>query len=316
MTMVIMRNTSSREPPRRFSELRPTKNDGVEFLRVSRRETLFEFRGAKRAKIHSRHSTLVETARYEIVVEHDARRERAQREDLLEDELLEDVGHQHEYAEAEEQEPRARRRRPDRVVVDVAELLDDLLVARVGGERAQRVLGDARALELRVALAEVEDGRRREPRAVRVALDLGDVAEALDVLREERRDEYKEEHNLQGQDDAVEQHRPDGDLLDPDLRLAVAHDRRLLQQVEDLDAAQHQEPEDGPEVGLPARRLVVAAVLVRDAVALDGPVCKSNIQPDFNVSVFECFDANFLAVLRELDESNRSVQKSAESTSI
>ena len=45
-------------------------------------------------------------------------------------------------------------------------------------------------------------------------------------------------------------------------------------------------------------------------------VCKSNLQIDFNVSVFECFDTSTSAVLRDLDESNRSVQKSAESTSI
>ena len=46
------------------------------------------------------------------------------------------------------------------------------------------------------------------------------------------------------------------------------------------------------------------------------PVCKSNLQPDFNVSVCDRFDAASSAVLRELDESNRFVQKSAESTSI
>ena len=46
------------------------------------------------------------------------------------------------------------------------------------------------------------------------------------------------------------------------------------------------------------------------------PVCKSNLQTDFNVCVFESFDTGSLAVLRELDESNRFVQKSAESTSI
>ena len=46
------------------------------------------------------------------------------------------------------------------------------------------------------------------------------------------------------------------------------------------------------------------------------PVWKSNLQIDFNVSLFECFDTSTFAVLRELDESNRSVQKSAESTSI
>ena len=47
-----------------------------------------------------------------------------------------------------------------------------------------------------------------------------------------------------------------------------------------------------------------------------GAVCKSNLQIDFNVRVFECFDTSTCAVLRELAESNRFVQKSAESTSI
>ena len=46
------------------------------------------------------------------------------------------------------------------------------------------------------------------------------------------------------------------------------------------------------------------------------PVCKSNLQPDFNVISFDSFDARFSAVLQELDESDRFVQKSAESTSI
>jgi NAD(P)-dependent dehydrogenase (short-subunit alcohol dehydrogenase family) len=46
------------------------------------------------------------------------------------------------------------------------------------------------------------------------------------------------------------------------------------------------------------------------------PVWKSNLQPDFNVRVCDRFDARLSAVLRELDESNRSIQKSAESTSI
>ena len=47
-----------------------------------------------------------------------------------------------------------------------------------------------------------------------------------------------------------------------------------------------------------------------------GPVWKSNIQPDFNVRVIERFGPDSFAVLRELHESNRFVQKSAESTSI
>ena len=46
------------------------------------------------------------------------------------------------------------------------------------------------------------------------------------------------------------------------------------------------------------------------------PVWKSNLQTDFNVRVCDGFDTSSSAVLRELDESNRFVQKSAESTSI
>jgi peptidoglycan/LPS O-acetylase OafA/YrhL len=45
-------------------------------------------------------------------------------------------------------------------------------------------------------------------------------------------------------------------------------------------------------------------------------VRKSNLRPDFKVSVFERFDASSSALLRELDERNRFVQKSAESTSM
>ena len=46
------------------------------------------------------------------------------------------------------------------------------------------------------------------------------------------------------------------------------------------------------------------------------PGQESNLQPDFNVRVIERIVPDSSAVLRELDESNRSVQKSAESTSI
>ena len=42
----------------------------------------------------------------------------------------------------------------------------------------------------------------------------------------------------------------------------------------------------------------------------------SNLQSDFNVIVGDRFDVRLSAVLRELDESDRFVQKSAESTSI
>ena len=45
-------------------------------------------------------------------------------------------------------------------------------------------------------------------------------------------------------------------------------------------------------------------------------VWKSNLQPDFNVRVIERFGPDYFAVLRELDESNRFVPKSAKSTSI
>jgi hypothetical protein len=50
--------------------------------------------------------------------------------------------------------------------------------------------------------------------------------------------------------------------------------------------------------------------------ALSAAVWKSNLQTDFNVRVCDRFDARFSAVLRELDKSNRFVQKSAKSTSI
>ena len=66
------------------------------------------------------------------------------------------------------------------------------------------------------------------------------------------------------------------------------------------------------EVGAAGAR--VGVVLPRGAES--APVWKSNLQPDFNVRVCDRFDARFSDVLRELDESNRSVQKSAESTSI
>jgi hypothetical protein len=46
------------------------------------------------------------------------------------------------------------------------------------------------------------------------------------------------------------------------------------------------------------------------------PVWKPNLQPDFNVRVCDGFDAGLSPVLRELDESDRFVQKSAKSTSI
>ena len=64
---------------------------------------------------------------------------------------------------------------------------------------------------------------------------------------------------------------------------------------------------------LPADAGADVRVLCFDALAA---VPNSNIQLDFNVRLCDRFDATFLAWLRELDESNRFVQKSAESTSI
>ena len=46
------------------------------------------------------------------------------------------------------------------------------------------------------------------------------------------------------------------------------------------------------------------------------PVWIPKLQPDFNVLVLERFGPSSLAVLRELDESDRFAQKSAESTLI
>ena len=72
-------------------------------------------------------------------------------------------------------------------------------------------------------------------------------------------------------------------------------------------------------VALGADAIVVSAselATARGRVDARATVPKPNLQPDFNVSVFECFDTSSSTGLRELDESDRSVQKSAESTSI
>ena len=79
----------------------------------------------------------------------------------------------------------------------------------------------------------------------------------------------------------------------------------------------------GPRMGGEERSRALAGALYWVCFALfifvpgtSSSVWKSNLQPDFNVRVCECFDTSTSAVLRELDESDRSVQKSAESTSI
>ena len=57
------------------------------------------------------------------------------------------------------------------------------------------------------------------------------------------------------------------------------------------------------------------ASLAGDRESPFSTVWKSNLQPDFNVGVIERIAPCSSAVLRELDESDRFVQKSAESTS-
>ena len=69
-----------------------------------------------------------------------------------------------------------------------------------------------------------------------------------------------------------------------------------------------------PVAGLPWPRAAAPACFVETGAS--AAAWKSNLQPDFNVRVIERFGPDFFAVLRELDESNRFVQKSAESTSI
>ena len=61
----------------------------------------------------------------------------------------------------------------------------------------------------------------------------------------------------------------------------------------------------------------LVAVLHRHVeLEVRGPGPNSNLRPDFNASALDGFDAKLSAVLRDLDESDRFVQKSAESTSI
>jgi hypothetical protein len=61
-----------------------------------------------------------------------------------------------------------------------------------------------------------------------------------------------------------------------------------------------------------ARRMCAAHCLTFDAAAPSPP----ELQPDFNVRIVERFDASTSAVLRELEESERLVPKSPESTSM
>ena len=76
------------------------------------------------------------------------------------------------------------------------------------------------------------------------------------------------------------------------------------------------EKKDALNADLATMREKAAVLEARLAETTSEAAWKSNLQPDFNVSVFECFDTSSSAVLRELDESDRFVQKSAESTSM
>ena len=111
-----------------------------------------------------------------------------------------------------------------------------------------------------------------------------------------------------------------GCLDGEDALLAALCDARVPHAA--FDACGRLAPPPGPRVppfgvtlvvgGAPAP--AVAGALARDA--WPAAVWIPKLQPDFNVSVFDGFDARLSAVLRELHESNRFVQKSAESTSI
>ena len=77
--------------------------------------------------------------------------------------------------------------------------------------------------------------------------------------------------------------------------------------------------ERGPRraLGPPLREDAPRRVRERDGRrGREPPAWNSHLQPDFNVLVIDSFDARLSAVLRELDESNRFVQESAESTSM
>ena len=108
---------------------------------------------------------------------------------------------------------------------------------------------------------------------------------------------------------------PDGRVRDPAaLRRALAAAPRDAVFVESRSFPAGGAPlRAGP---VDARRRPPLPLDLADLAAQLRPVWNSNLQPDFNVRVFECFDTSTSAVLRELAESNRFVQTSAESTSI
>ena len=105
--------------------------------------------------------------------------------------------------------------------------------------------------------------------------------------------------------------------------VAARGDARLLEEKDDEPRPEADDMirDAAAELGGARATLRVRATTSRSAgrrssIFEPAPVPKPNLQPDFNMSVFECFDTSSSAGLRELDESDRSVQKSAESTLI
>jgi len=98
---------------------------------------------------------------------------------------------------------------------------------------------------------------------------------------------------------------------------------RLLSRVEALLMSDADETPDWSDAVLAAADEVYADYRDRmvgsdfdDWTFLHCSAWNSNLQPDFNVNVCDIFNAIPSAVFRELDESNRFVQKTAKSTSI
>ena len=100
-------------------------------------------------------------------------------------------------------------------------------------------------------------------------------------------------------------------------KVKVLRSVRPLDADHDLVVGQFDGYADDPSV---ADKATTTETFAAARLFIDNPrwaaVCESNLQLDFNVSVFECFDTITSAVLRELAERNRSIQKSAETTSI
>ena len=109
----------------------------------------------------------------------------------------------------------------------------------------------------------------------------------------------------------------------PALDEAEAEDRRVDEADLRADPVEAHRRDGEGDAGAPrehepdAARVQLEALLREDrAERVPAPAWIPKLQPDFNVRVLERFGPDSLAVLRELDESNRFAQKSAESTLI